>query len=44
MTFKLKRIDGIYIVSPLGYGHGRGFSTLESAFAYMRAIIKADIN
>jgi hypothetical protein len=45
MKFKLQRknIDGsnMFVVYPKGYDYGRGFSTLENAFAFMRAILRS---
>jgi len=45
MTFKLSRAiyngNQVYTVYPSGHDHGRGFSSLAMAFAFINAIIKA---
>ena len=46
--FKLKKVSEsgrvIFIVHTKGHEYGRGFSTLDNAFAHMRAILKATNN
>lgn len=45
MKFRLQKTktelgQGVFIVYPKGYDYGRGFSTIEGAFDYIKSILK----